>query len=196
MYMPMDEILTADALVQPSPEQLKHLTQLVTTPYKDDIYYHQDGANITVMRKRSDEILGLLIAQAYHNPLFEQIPDFIVPRNLYSWAEDKGVTALLLIKALVKTSPLPVVSDLEMTKHAKQFLEKQIVQNTLKARTLNLNTGEVTPYDLSIWNQDDDYRVLILDQPFGTPISGKVSLVQETTWNHAQLLRTLGRPGV
>lgn len=115
--MKIDEILTADALVQPTPETLEHLTSKIITPYKDDIYYHQDGDHVRVMRKTTDKILGLLIAQAYHNPLFEQIPDFIVPVNLYSWAEDKGVTALLLIKALMNTSPLPVVSDLEMTKH-------------------------------------------------------------------------------
>lgn len=191
MHMKVNEILTVDALVQPTPETLEHLTSKITTPYKDDIYYHKDGSNITVMRKRSDQILGLLIAQAYHNPLFDQIPDFIVPLNLYSWAEDKGVTALELIKALMKISPLPVVSDLEMTKHAKRFLEKQIDQGGLKARTLNLNTGAVTPYEKSIWNQDDDHRVLILDQPFGTPLNLNRSKVMETTWNHAQLLRKL-----
>jgi hypothetical protein len=35
--------------------------------------------------------------------------------------------------------------------------------------------------------------VLILDQPFGTPITGRVSQIQETTWNHAQLLCALGK---
>lgn len=193
MHMKIAEILTMDALMPPSPEQLAQITQHVTTLYKEDIYYHKDGANVTVMRKRSDQILGLLIGEAYENQMFEQIPKFIVPVNLYSWASDKGVTALQLIKALMKISPLPVVSDIQMTPQAKRFLEKQIDQGTLKARTLNLDTGEVTPYDDSIWSRDDDHRVLILDQPFGTPITGRVSHIQEATWNHAQLLRALGK---
>lgn len=191
--MKMAEILTMDALMPPSPEQLAQITQHVTTLYKEDIYYHKDGANVTVMRKTSDQILGLLISQAYDNPRFKQIPKFIVPHNLYSWAQDKGATALELIKVLMKISPLPVVSDLEMTHQAKRFLEKQIDQGTLKARTLNLLTGDVTPYDNLIWHQDDHHRVLILDQPFGTPITGRVSHIQEATWNHAQLLRALGK---
>lgn len=193
MHMKIDEILTVDALVQPSHTEVQQLTQHVTTLYRDDIYYHRDGANVTVMRKRSDQILGLLIGQAFENQMFEQIPKFIVCVNLYSWADDSGMTALQLIKALMKISPLPVVSDIQMTPQAKRFLKKQIDGHTLKARTLNLDTGSVTPYHDSIWSRDDLYRVLILDQPFGTPISGKVNHIQETTWNHAQLLRGLGR---
>lgn len=181
------------ALEQPSPERLEHLTSEITTLYANDIYYHKDGANVSLMRKTAGKVLGLLLAQAYHNPLFEQLPDFIVPVNLYSWADDKGATALQLIKALMKISPLPVVSDIQMTPSAKQFLKKQIDLGTLKSRTLNLDTGDVTPYDNSIWNQDDHHRVLILNQPLGTPISGNLAHIMETTWNHAHLLHRLGK---
>ena len=105
---------------------------------KQDIYYHKDGANVSVTRLVEDQLLGLLIGQAFENQMFEQIPKFIVPVNLYSCVDDSGVTALELIKALMKISPLPVVSDIQMTPQAKRFLEKQIDRHTLIARTLNL----------------------------------------------------------
>jgi len=191
--MKIDEIITMDALVQPSPEQLDNLTHKITTPYSQGLYYHKDGANVSVIRKDAHELQDLLVGIAYHNPAFEQLPDFIVPMNLYSWVKDQGHTALQLIKALMKISPLPVVSDVRMTPQAKRFLEKQIDQGSLKARTLNLDTGDITPYDVSIWNNDDDYRVLILDQPFGKPINGAPSQIMEYTWNHAHMLRKLGK---
>lgn len=193
MHMKIDEIITMDALVQPTPAQLEDITRGITTPYKNDIYYDQHGADVHIARKTQGKVYGLLLARAYHNPLFDQLPDFIVPENLYSWADDKGVTALNLIKALMKISPLPVVSDVRMTPQAKRFMEKQIDQGSLKARTLNLDTGDITPYDVTIWHQDDDYRVLILDQPFGKPINGPPSQIMEYTWNHAHMLRRLGK---
>ena len=99
-----------------------------------------------------------------------------------------------MIKAIIKLSDLPVVSDLELTPASKKFLRKEIDRGTLNARTLNLNTGDVTPYDPSIFTRDDDYRVLLLDQPFGTPISeSRRSLFMQSTWNHSQLLRRLGK---
>jgi hypothetical protein len=189
--MQIHEIVTVNSLVQPTPDQLTQITKHATNHYRDDLYFSQDGANITVVRKVADQTLGLVISIAYYNPRFEQIPKFVVPRNLYSWANDQGTTALKLIKALIKLSPLPVVSDLEMTSSAKRFFEKQIDAGALKARTLNLNTGDVTPYSSTVWRNDDEERVLILDQPLGIPMSDNLPKIMETTWNHKKMLRSL-----
>jgi hypothetical protein len=191
--MKIHEIVTVNALVQPTPDQLTQITKHATNHYLDDLFFSQDGANITVVRKTADQTLGLVISVAYHNPRFEQIPKFVVPRNLYSWANDQGATALKLIKTLIKLSSLPVVSDLEMTPSAKRFFEKQIDAGALKARTLNLNTGDVTPYSSTVWRNDDEERVLILDQPLGIPLSDHLPKIMETTWNHVRVLRNLGK---
>ena len=191
--MKLSEIITVDQLVQPSSEELKTYTDSATSHYQDNIWYSKDVGNITVVAKNQNTVLGLIMGIAYHQPQFSELPRFVVPHNLYSWAKDNGATALALIKAIIKLSNIPVVSDIQLTPASKKFLRKQIAAGTLNARTLNLNTGDVTPYDVSIFDRDDDFRVLLLDQPFGTPIYERRIPIAQSTWNHAQLLRRMGK---
>jgi hypothetical protein len=175
----------------PIDPQLLQLSDAATSHLRDDIYYHQNNSDFLIVRRSGEKVLGLLNSVGYCNPAFKEFPCFVVPKNLYSWADDRGQTALTLIKSLLALSQSPVVSDLEMTPQAKKFMQRQINNGELRARTLNLDTGDVSPYDSTIWSSDDDYRVLILNQPFGQPLSAPSSKIMETTWNHAQLLKRL-----
>jgi hypothetical protein len=52
----------------------------------------------------------------------------------------------------------------------------------------------VTPYDSSIWKNDDDYRVLILENKFGYPVNNKRSIqLTESTWNWIDRQQRLGK---
>lgn len=192
--MRLSEIITVDELKQPNSEELKYYSSLAQTHYREDLWYSKDEGSLIVVSKTPNRVDGLVVAQTYHNPAFQELPKFVVPHNLYSWAADGGATALLLIKAVIKLSDFPVVSDVMLTPASKKFLAKQIDRGMLSARTLNLNTGEVSPYDPTVFTRDDDFRVLLLDQPFGTPISEHNRItVTQSTWNHAALLRRLKR---
>lgn len=193
--MKIEEIMLAQELVQPTSDQLEQMAGPATTPYKDSLWYHEENHHLLIVRRLSGGVVGLVKAVAYHNPRFDRMPDFVVPENLYSWANDQGETALMLLKAVLDISPLPVVSDIEMTQQAQRFLQKQISRGTLRARTLDLNTGDVTPYDPTVWTHADNYRVLILNQPFGTPINNPPLPRMETVWNHAERLKLLGKGG-
>ena len=193
MHMKINEIITVDALVQPTPEQLHNMIKHVQTTYGQDVYYHKQGTDLTVVKKTTDKVWGLIMGVSYHQPKFDKIPKFIVPENLYSWVKDSGATALELVQTMIKLSDLPVVSDINMTPQAKRFLQKQIDARTLNARTLDLDTGEVSVYDESIWHQDDDHRVLILHQPFGKPMNSHPQHIQECVWNHAHVLHRLNK---
>ncbi|CAB4122432.1 hypothetical protein UFOVP29_20 [uncultured Caudovirales phage] len=184
--MIIDEIITVDVLEQPSEEQKKQKADLASTHYQDNLYYHRHGKNLLVVCKDDETVFGYVDCIAYQNAAFSQIPIFIVPHNLYSWANDHGKTALSLIKAVIHLANMPVLGDLELTPASKKFLKNQIAGGTLRARTFNLKNGDVTPYDTSIWTHDDNFRVLLLDQRFGTPISGSHQLM-ESTWNYLKL---------
>jgi hypothetical protein len=84
-----------------------------------------------------------------------------------------------------------------MTPQAKRFLEKHIDKHNIKAKTFNINTGDVTQYDPSIWKVDDDYRVLILERKLKTPsnssggdLSTRTIPIYEGKWNWYSLYPT------
>lgn len=189
--MKISEITTVDKIMQPTELQKKHIANFATIHYIDNLYYAKDGDNITVVAKDGDIILGYVVGIAYHNPLFKDIPKFVVPKNLFSWANDSGITALSLIKAVIKLSEIPVLSDIELTNASKRFLKKQINLGNLRAQTFDLNTGNVTTYNDNLWEIDDDHRVILLDQKFGRQVSKLSVPIMEVTWNYVTNNRRL-----
>jgi hypothetical protein len=161
--MNINEIITVDELVQPSKELIATIDELTTNEVENNIYYGRSGEQLIVAYKSNRRLVGYVIGvrQEYHNITY------MIPRNIYSWANDNGKTALLLLKTLISISkPMPVLSDIQMSRQAKRFIEKNIDSGHITAEIFDLKTGDVTAYDTDIWKTDDDRRVLIMEQHF------------------------------
>jgi len=165
--MRLSEIITVDLLQQPKDQEKLKIFNLCNTHYQNNVYYHDNGQMLTICIKDDDNLLGYIVGIRYHNPNFTDIPYFIVPQNIYSWANDKGATALILIKSLITISKIPVLGDISMTDQAKKFMKKAIDSGNIKAKIFDLNTGNISQYNDSILTIDDDHRILFLENKFG-----------------------------
>jgi hypothetical protein len=187
-YMKISEIITVDQLVQSTAAVKQKVYDLCDNHYKDNLWYYNDGSQLIVCAKNDENNLGYIVGQKYQNKKFESIPNFVVAKNFYSWANDNGQTALGLILALINISTIPVLSDIEMTEYAKKFFKKNIANGTIKAKTFNLNNGDITAYNPDIWDNDDDFRVIFLENKFGNPILNEHSVeIFQGRWNWQQI---------
>lgn len=185
---PITEILTVHELVQPSQNMIDHVKDIANNKlsYYDDIYYSVYDNQLIVVCKSDDIVTGYTIGVML-KPISNTIDAYICPKNLYSWANDNGKTALKLIKSIIlicKEQNIPVLSDIELTGPAKKFLKKCVESGNLTGKIFDLNTGTISKYDPNIWDVDDNNRVLFLEHntvPFGK------SLINEGTWNWKQL---------
>jgi len=185
--MKISEIITIQELPQPSDNIKKYIYDNTTVHHHDTIYYNNNiDGHLVVASKTDTELLGYAVCVIKNNLKYTTIQNYIVPQNLYSWANDHGKTALSIIKSVINISNVPVLSDLELSPSAKKFLERSIDSNQLRAKTFNLTNGDVTAYDPSIWKHDDTYRVLIMNEHGTNPHTSKFP-IYEGTWNWSQL---------
>ena len=171
--MNLSEIETVAVLQQPDIKEKQKIFNLCNKHYRDNVYYHDNGQMLTIACK-DNNLLGYIVGIRYHNPNFKDIPYFIVPQNIYSWAFDHGITALTLIKALIDISKIPVLGDISMTIQAKKFMKKAIDSGNIKAKIFDLNTGDISQYDDTVLNVDDNHRVLFLENKFGGYNNSKI----------------------
>lgn len=182
------EIITVHTLQQPTAAHKKTIFGMCNVHYRDNIYYHNQSDMLIVCAKTDSEQLGYAVGIRHNNPKFNEIPQYIVPQNLYSWANDHGQTTLSIIKAMISLSKEPVISDIEMTTAAKKFLQKSIENGNLKGKIFNLNNGDVGPYDPDVWITDDNYRVLIMENMLGIPLGNSHNIpIFEGWWNWLQI---------
>lgn len=116
----------------------------------------------------------------------------MTPKNLYSWANDGGASAMKVIKAIISLSQYPVLSDIELSDSVKKFLRRKVETGELNGEIFNLKTGEVTPYNGDIWETDDDYRVLFMEHMGRNHINESL-LMPTGTWNWDQLSESRSR---
>ena len=132
--------------------------------------------------------IGVLL----RNDKSEKFNIYMTPKNLYSWANDGGASALKVIKAIISLSQYPVLSDIRLSDSAKKFLRRKVKTGELNGEIFNLKTGEVTPYDEDIWETDDDYRVLFMEHMGRNHINESL-LMPTGTWNWSQLSESRSR---
>lgn len=186
--MNINEIITVDEIVQPDDNRKKHIANLATkiVPNFTNLYYNVVNNQLLVVAKNKNDIMGYAIGELASNDKSSEFATYMIPKNLYSWANDKGATALRIIKAMIQISHCPVLSDLRLSIRAKKFLRRKVEAGELNGEVFNLKTGQVTPYDPDIWVSDDDERILIMEH--GGRNHLKPSLLMPTgTWNWRQL---------
>lgn len=180
----LTEIITIDRLAQPSEEHKKKISDRATIPIEEfsDMYWGMYNDIAVIAAKNHNNLLGYAVCVKLENKKSKDFPYYICPKNLYSWAKDSGVTALNLIKAIIRLAGnIPVMSDIELSPSAKKFLKKNVESGALKGKVFNLSTGQVTPYDADIWLNDDNYRILFIEH--GGIAYATNSLIIEGTWN-------------
>lgn len=189
--MKINEIITVAELVEP-PDYIKQIiVQQTINHFQDNIFYTDlsDPSGFIVAAKKDNELLAYVAGVKYTNKKFADIPSFIVPQNIYSWVTDRGTTALTILKTLIKLAKMPVLSDVEMTPAAKRFIQKNIENQNLAGKEFDLNTGTVSAYDKSIWTQESDSRVLILEQLLGKTVGSFPFPIYSGQYNYTQLLK-------
>jgi hypothetical protein len=187
--MKIDEVITIDELPPPTSQivhQVKSLT-VTSVPNFTDTYWGTYGTTqLIVAIKQKNELIAYTIGVLSANNKSSGISTFMVPKNLYSWANDHGASALKVIKALISLSSYPVLSDIELSPAAKRFLQKKVETGDLDGRVFNLASGAVTPYDPDIWITDDDERILFLEHLGRNHLLPSL-LMPTGTWNWRQL---------
>lgn len=184
--MKINEIISVARLVQPTDEQKRQLLTLDATHLDGNLYYLLDGDELTVIAKDDTQLLGYLLAKK--RTLATAIGEVYFIVNLYSWANDHGQTTSSLLRAAIQVAgKTPLVSDNEMTPSAISFFKKYISHGGVKAATLDLSNGNVTGYDSSIWDINDDHRVLMLSTytlPSATTNESRLGIpVMPFEWN-------------
>jgi hypothetical protein len=186
---PLVEIMTIGQLEQPTEEIINLVNNAANEPVENfsDTYAGLYGnTQLVVAIKRDDRLIAYAIGELSQNDKSEKFNIYMTPKNLYSWAKDNGNSALKVIKAMIRLSPHPVLSDIRLSDAAKKFLRRKVNTGELNGEIFNLKTGEVTPYDEDIWETDDDYRVLFMEHMGRNHINESL-LMPTGTWNWSQL---------
>jgi hypothetical protein len=166
------------------------IDSITNTVYKDNIYYGYHGSTLVVAAKQNETLLACAVCIRYSNPHYALVPEFYVPKNMYSWIKDNGKTTADIIKSIINLSGIPVLSDIEMTEFAKKSFKKKIDNHDIKAKIFNICNGDISQYDPDIWETDDDCRVLFMEHNMGKPISDiplSEWLINEGTYNYSQI---------
>lgn len=194
----IDEIRTMNELVPLTSDKKELIASITVEHYIDDIYYGYSGQTLVVASKvngpnsDANEMNACAVCVLYNNPHYKLLPQFYVPKNMYSWVKDGGVTTTKLIKAIINLAQVPVLSDLEMTPPAKKTFQRKIENGEIGAKIFNICNGDITPYNSDIWVNDDDCRVIFFEHALGTPdikYSESSKLLTEYSYNWSDIMK-------
>jgi hypothetical protein len=192
---PLTEIITIGQLDQPTAEKINLVNKTANEPvenFSDTYVGLYENTQLIVAIKKDGRLMAYAIGVLLRNDKSEKFNIYMTPKNLYSWANDGGASALKVIKAIISLSQYPVLSDIRLSDSAKKFLRRKVKTGELNGEIFNLKTGEVTPYDEDIWETDDDYRVLFMEHMGRNHINESL-LMPTGTWNWSQLSESRSR---
>lgn len=186
----LNEIITIQQLQPPTSEIIDMVKNTATDPvdnFQDTYAGLYGNSQLVVAIKQDDELLAYAIAELVTNSASVEFSTYLVPKNLYNWANDNGKSALKVIKAMISLSQYPVLSDTSLSPAAKKFLKRKVETGELSGEVFNMKTGQVSPYDPDIWETDDNERILIMEH-HGRNHLNPTLLMPSGTWNWSQLL--------
>lgn len=185
------EIRTIGQLPQPTKEIVDLVNKIAVEPVENftDTYAGlHENIQLVVAIKQNGRLIAYSIGMLETNNQSSEFSTYLVPRNLYSWAKDNGKSALKVIKAMIRLSHYPVLSDINLSPPAKKFLQRKVETGELNGEVFNLKTGQVSAYDPDIWITDDDERILMMEHMGRNHLSPLHSLLVPTgTWNWRQM---------
>jgi hypothetical protein len=186
------EINTIHGLSQPTDKIKQQVMSCTITPvdgFQNTYYGMYESSQLIVAIKKDEKLIAYAIGELSNNSKSSEFDKYIIPKNLYSWGNDKGESALKVIKAMIQLSPYPVLSDIDLSQPAKKFLQRKVETGELNGQIFNLKTGQVTPYDPDIWVTDDDERILMMEH--GGRNHLKPTLLMSTgIWNWRQITKS------
>lgn len=183
------EINTIHELPQPTDKIKQQVMSYAVTPVdgiQDTYYGMYESSQLIVAIKKDEKLIAYAIGELSKNSKSFEFNKYITPKNLYSRGDDKGESALKVIKAMIRLSPYPVLSDIDLSTPAKKFLKRKVETGELNGQIFNLKTGEITKYDPDVWITDDLERIVMLEHGGRNHLTQSL-LMPTGSWNWRQL---------
>jgi hypothetical protein len=183
------EINTIRELPQPTDEIKQQVMSHTVNPvdgFQDTYYGMYESSQLIVAIKKDKKLIAYAIGELSNNSKSSEFDTYMIPKNLYSWGNDKGESALRVIKAMIRLSPYPVLSDIDLSPPAKKFLQRKVETGELNGQIFNLKTGEITKYDPDVWITDDLERIVMLEHGGRNHLMSSL-LMPTGSWNWRQL---------
>jgi hypothetical protein len=185
----LSEIITISELSQPTDkikQQIVQMADKTVDEYPDTYYGMYESSQLIVAIKKDEKLIAYAIGELSKNDKSSEFDKYMIPKNLYSWANDEGKSALMVIKAMIHLSSYPVLSDISLSIPAKKFLKRKVETGELNGQIFNLKTGEITKYDPDVWDTDDLERIVMLEHGGRNHLTQSL-LMPTGSWNWRQL---------